>query len=84
MTYSANHSHLDKCKKKKVKYRFQNPSPTARYHSTFHALTTITREERLHGLYKGISSPLVRRARPPTVALPPCPPSPVRPSDVAN
>ncbi|KAI0249666.1 mitochondrial carrier domain-containing protein [Lactifluus subvellereus] len=41
-----------------VKYRFQNPSPTARYHSTFHALTTITREERLHGLYKGISSPL--------------------------
>ena len=77
MTYSANHSHLDKCKKK-VKYRFQNPSPTARYHSTFHALTTITREERLHGLYKGISSPLVRRARPPTVALP------VRPSDVAN
>ncbi|KAF8470283.1 carnitine/acyl carnitine carrier [Russula ochroleuca] len=41
-----------------VKYRFQNPSPNARYRSTFHALVTITREERLHGLFKGISSPL--------------------------
>jgi hypothetical protein len=46
----------------KVKYRFQNPSPNARYRSTFHALVTIAREERLHGLFKGISSPLVRRA----------------------
>lgn len=44
-----------------VKYRFQNPSPNARYRSTLHALVTITREERLHGLFRGISSPLVRR-----------------------
>ncbi|KAF8493017.1 carnitine/acyl carnitine carrier [Russula emetica] len=41
-----------------VKYRFQNPSPNARYRSTFHALVTIARGERLHGLFKGISSPL--------------------------
>jgi len=43
-----------------VKYRFQNPAPNVQYRSTFHALTTITREERLRGLFKGISSPLVR------------------------
>ncbi|KAI0285638.1 mitochondrial carrier domain-containing protein [Russula brevipes] len=41
-----------------VKYRFQNPAPNVRYRSTFHALATITRQERLRGLYKGISSPL--------------------------
>ncbi|KAI9458359.1 mitochondrial carrier [Lactarius psammicola] len=41
-----------------VKYRFQNPAPNVQYRSTFHALTTITREERLRGLFKGISSPL--------------------------
>ncbi|KAN0132758.1 Mitochondrial carrier domain containing protein [Lactarius tabidus] len=41
-----------------VKYRFQNPAPNAQYRSTFHALATITREERLRGLFKGISSPL--------------------------
>ncbi|KAH9986681.1 mitochondrial carrier domain-containing protein, partial [Russula compacta] len=41
-----------------VKYRFQNPAPHVRYHSTLHALVTITREERLRGLFKGISSPL--------------------------
>lgn len=41
-----------------VKYRFQNPAPNIQYRSTFHALATITREERLRGLFKGISSPL--------------------------
>ncbi|KAH9074969.1 carnitine/acyl carnitine carrier [Lactarius deliciosus] len=41
-----------------VKYRFQNPAPNVQYRSTLHALTTITREERLRGLFKGISSPL--------------------------
>ncbi|KAI0297462.1 mitochondrial carrier domain-containing protein [Multifurca ochricompacta] len=41
-----------------VKYRFQNPSRSVRYRSTFHALMTITREEHLRGLFKGISSPL--------------------------
>ncbi|KAF8270714.1 mitochondrial carrier domain-containing protein [Lactarius quietus] len=41
-----------------VKYRFQNPAPNVQYRSTFHALATITREERLRGLFKGISSPL--------------------------
>lgn len=45
-----------------MKYRFQNPSSDVRYRSTLHALTTITREERLRGLYKGIASPLVRGA----------------------
>ena len=47
-----------------VKYRFQNPSLGVRYHSTLHALVTIMREERLHGLYKDISSPLVHRVGP--------------------
>ncbi|KAH9958833.1 mitochondrial carrier domain-containing protein [Russula dissimulans] len=41
-----------------VKYRFQNPSSNVQYRSTFHALASITREERLRGLFKGISSPL--------------------------
>jgi hypothetical protein len=45
-----------------VKYRFQNPSSDLQYRSTLHALATITREERLRGLYKGIASPLVRGA----------------------
>ncbi|KAI9510548.1 mitochondrial carrier domain-containing protein [Russula earlei] len=44
-----------------VKYRFQNPSRNVQYRSTLHALTTITREERFRALYKGISSPLVRK-----------------------
>ena len=48
-----------------MKYRFQNLSPNVRYRSTFHALVTIAREERLRGLFKGISSPLVRLAIPP-------------------
>ncbi|KAI0258659.1 mitochondrial carrier domain-containing protein [Gloeopeniophorella convolvens] len=42
-----------------VKFRFQNPTPGVRYRSTFHALATIARAERLRGLYKGISSPLL-------------------------
>ncbi|KAI0047153.1 mitochondrial carrier [Auriscalpium vulgare] len=42
-----------------VKVRFQNASTSVRYKSTFHALSTILREERVRGLYKGISTPLV-------------------------
>lgn len=42
-----------------VKVRFQNPEISQKYHSTLQALTTIIREERFIGLYKGISSPLV-------------------------
>jgi len=42
-----------------VKVRFQNPQIAQKYHSTLHAITTIIREERFSGLYKGISSPLV-------------------------
>ncbi|KAI0315041.1 carnitine/acyl carnitine carrier [Amylostereum chailletii] len=41
-----------------VKVRFQNPTTSGRYHSTLHAITTIAREERVLGLFKGISSPL--------------------------
>ncbi|THH16686.1 hypothetical protein EW146_g3997 [Bondarzewia mesenterica] len=43
-----------------VKVRFQNPSIYLKYRSTFHALSTIVREERFLGLYKGITAPLVR------------------------
>lgn len=43
-----------------MKVRFQSPATQARYRSTFHAITTIVREERFLGLYKGIYSPLVR------------------------
>ncbi|KAF4610872.1 hypothetical protein D9613_007212 [Agrocybe pediades] len=46
-----------------VKVRFQNPEISSRYRSTFQAITTIVREERFIGLYKGITSPLA------TVAL---------------
>ncbi|KAF8815430.1 carnitine/acyl carnitine carrier [Phlegmacium glaucopus] len=46
-----------------VKVRFQNPVVASKYHSTIHAITTIVREERFIGLYKGIMSPLA------TVAL---------------
>jgi hypothetical protein len=42
-----------------VKVRFQSPAIAKKYHSTFHAITTIIREERFIGLYKGITSPLV-------------------------
>ncbi|EIM86944.1 mitochondrial carrier [Stereum hirsutum FP-91666 SS1] len=41
-----------------VKVRFQSPATQARYRSTSHAITTIVREERFLGLYKGIYSPL--------------------------
>ncbi|KDR80921.1 hypothetical protein GALMADRAFT_153318 [Galerina marginata CBS 339.88] len=46
-----------------VKVRFQSPAIAGKYHSTFNAITTIIREERFIGLYKGITSPLA------TVAL---------------
>jgi len=46
-----------------IKVRFQSPAIAGKYHSTFHAITTIIREERFIGLYKGITSPLA------TVAL---------------
>ncbi|KAI0065507.1 mitochondrial carrier [Artomyces pyxidatus] len=43
-----------------VKVRFQNPTASSvKYNSTFQALSTILREEKFRGLYKGISSPLV-------------------------
>jgi hypothetical protein len=42
-----------------VKVRFQTPDLRQKYRSTFHALATITREEKFVGLYKGITSPLV-------------------------
>ncbi|PPQ95978.1 hypothetical protein CVT26_016194 [Gymnopilus dilepis] len=41
-----------------VKVRFQSPEIASKYRSTFHAVTTIIREERFVGLYKGIASPL--------------------------
>lgn len=41
-----------------VKVRFQNPEIAGKYSSTFNAITTIIREEKLFGLFKGISSPL--------------------------
>jgi hypothetical protein len=43
----------------KVKVRFQNPEIAGKYSSTFHAITTIIKEERFIGLFKGINSPLV-------------------------
>jgi solute carrier family 25 carnitine/acylcarnitine transporter 20/29 len=41
-----------------VKVRFQTPDLRQKYRSTFHALATISREEKFVGLYKGITSPL--------------------------
>ncbi|KAJ3786767.1 carnitine/acyl carnitine carrier [Lentinula aff. detonsa] len=41
-----------------VKVRFQNPEFAQRYSSTMNAFTTIVREEKFVGLYKGITSPL--------------------------
>ncbi|KJA22839.1 hypothetical protein HYPSUDRAFT_138765, partial [Hypholoma sublateritium FD-334 SS-4] len=46
-----------------VKVRFQSPAIAGKYHTTFGAIATIVREERVLGLYKGITSPLA------TVAL---------------
>jgi solute carrier family 25 (mitochondrial carnitine/acylcarnitine transporter), member 20/29 len=42
-----------------VKVRFQTPDLRQKYSSTFHALSTIVKEEKFVGLYKGITSPLV-------------------------
>ncbi|KAF9653361.1 mitochondrial carrier [Thelephora ganbajun] len=41
-----------------VKVRFQDPNTSARYSGTFSAVSTIIREERFSGLYKGIMSPM--------------------------
>ncbi|EJD48165.1 mitochondrial carrier [Auricularia subglabra TFB-10046 SS5] len=41
-----------------VKVRFQNAATAHRYRSIAHALATIVREERVGGLYKGITSPM--------------------------
>ena len=43
-----------------MKVRFQTPEIGSKYRSTFGALGTIIKEERFIGLYKGITSPLVR------------------------
>ncbi|KAF5354553.1 hypothetical protein D9758_011200 [Tetrapyrgos nigripes] len=45
-----------------VKVRFQNPQFQDKYRSTFHAITTIVREERFVGLFRGITSPLAAAA----------------------
>ncbi|EIW75130.1 mitochondrial carrier [Coniophora puteana RWD-64-598 SS2] len=45
-----------------VKVRFQNPDFAHRYTSTLHAVVTIAREERLSGLWKGVSAPLATYA----------------------
>ncbi|KAK7440391.1 hypothetical protein VKT23_017028 [Stygiomarasmius scandens] len=45
-----------------VKVRFQNPQFQDKYRSTFHAITTIIREERFVGLFRGITSPLAATA----------------------
>ncbi|KAH6919243.1 carnitine/acyl carnitine carrier [Coprinopsis sp. MPI-PUGE-AT-0042] len=45
-----------------VKVRFQSPTISGRYTSTFQAISTIVREERLSGLYKGIASPMATMA----------------------
>ncbi|KAG6865645.1 hypothetical protein C0991_000564 [Blastosporella zonata] len=42
-----------------VKVRFQNPETAIKYRTTAHAISTIIREEKFGGLYKGITSPLV-------------------------
>ncbi|KAI5120948.1 hypothetical protein M0805_001653 [Coniferiporia weirii] len=45
-----------------VKVRFQSPETSARYRSTFHAFSTIVREEKFRGLFKGIVSPMLSSA----------------------
>ena len=42
-----------------VKVRFQDPNTSSRYSGTFNAVSTIIREERFSGLYKGVMSPMV-------------------------
>ncbi|GBE89433.1 Mitochondrial carnitine carrier [Sparassis crispa] len=45
-----------------VKVRFQNPEIAQKYRSTFHALFTIVRTERVSGVFRGIASPLLTSA----------------------
>ncbi|EMD39377.1 hypothetical protein CERSUDRAFT_113021 [Gelatoporia subvermispora B] len=45
-----------------VKVRLQNPDISRKYSSTFHALLTIVREERIGGLFRGIAAPLLSSA----------------------
>ncbi|KAI0339745.1 carnitine/acyl carnitine carrier [Trametopsis cervina] len=45
-----------------VKVRLQNPEFASRYRSVWHAFTTIVREERIRGLFRGITSPLLTTA----------------------
>ncbi|EKM50814.1 uncharacterized protein PHACADRAFT_130274 [Phanerochaete carnosa HHB-10118-sp] len=45
-----------------VKVRLQSPKIASRYHSALHAFTTIVREERVRGLFRGITSPLLTMA----------------------
>ncbi|KAI0685233.1 carnitine/acyl carnitine carrier [Cytidiella melzeri] len=45
-----------------VKVRLQNPEFAYRYRSVWHAFTTIVREERVRGLFRGIASPLLTTA----------------------
>jgi len=45
-----------------VKVRFQNSAASSKYRSTFHALTTIIREEKFRTLFRGIASPLATAA----------------------
>ena len=42
-----------------VKVRYQAATASRSYRSTFHALLTILREERLGGLYRGVFAPIV-------------------------
>ena len=42
-----------------VKVRYQAAAASRSYRSTFHALLTILREERLGGLYRGVFAPIV-------------------------
>ena len=44
-----------------VKVRYQAAAASRNYRSTFHALLTILREERLGGLYRGVFAPIVSR-----------------------
>jgi len=41
-----------------VKVRFQDPNTSGRYSGTFSAVSTIIKEERISGLYKGVMSPM--------------------------
>ncbi|KAJ2916248.1 hypothetical protein MD484_g4169, partial [Candolleomyces efflorescens] len=45
-----------------VKVRFQSPAIASKYSSTWNAISTIIREERFFGLFKGITSPLAATA----------------------